>query len=51
MKARLQGRVIKVVTAADVALLYTNWQGTMVEPSGETRRPRSDEREKGLSLP
>jgi uncharacterized protein (TIGR02246 family) len=36
MKARLQGTVIKVVTAGDVALLYTDWQGTTVEPSGET---------------
>jgi uncharacterized protein (TIGR02246 family) len=35
-KARLQGRVIKVVSAGDVALLYTDWQGTMVETSGET---------------
>jgi uncharacterized protein (TIGR02246 family) len=35
-RARLQGRVIKVVAAGDVALLYTDWQGTMVEPSGKT---------------
>jgi uncharacterized protein (TIGR02246 family) len=34
-KAQLQGTVIKVVTAGEVALLYTDWQGTMVETSGE----------------
>jgi uncharacterized protein (TIGR02246 family) len=36
MKARLQGRVIKVVTVGGVALLYTDWQGTTVDPSGKT---------------
>jgi uncharacterized protein (TIGR02246 family) len=34
-KARLHGTVIKVVTAGEVALLYTDWQGTIVEKSGE----------------
>jgi uncharacterized protein (TIGR02246 family) len=35
-KTRLHGWVIKVVTAGDVALLYTDWQGTTVEPSNRT---------------
>ncbi|MGH8589491.1 MAG: YybH family protein [Gammaproteobacteria bacterium] len=35
-KARLQGRVIKVIPAGDVALLYTDWQGTTVNPAGKT---------------
>jgi uncharacterized protein (TIGR02246 family) len=35
-KARFHGQVVKVVTAGDVALLYTDWQGTTVDPSGKT---------------
>jgi len=28
-KARLQGRVVKAVVAGDVAVLYTDWHGTI----------------------
>jgi hypothetical protein len=35
-KARLQSRVIKAITVDDVALLYTDFQGTAVDPSGKT---------------
>jgi uncharacterized protein (TIGR02246 family) len=35
-KTRLHGRVIKAVTVGDVALLYTDFQGTTVGPSGKT---------------
>jgi uncharacterized protein (TIGR02246 family) len=35
-KTRLHGRVIRAVTVGDVALLYTDFQGTTVEPSGKT---------------
>jgi uncharacterized protein (TIGR02246 family) len=41
MKAQLHGRVTKVVAAGDVALLYTDWQGTTVDPSGKTVEIRS----------
>jgi uncharacterized protein (TIGR02246 family) len=34
-KTRLHGRVIKAVTVGDVALLYTDFQGTTVGPSGK----------------
>jgi PhnB protein len=34
-KPRMHGRVIKVVPAGDVALLYTDWQGTAVDASGK----------------
>lgn len=36
MKAQLQVQVLKVVAVGDLALLYTNWQGTTAEPSGQT---------------
>ena len=35
-KTRLQSRVIKAVTVGDVALLYTDFQGTTVDASGKT---------------
>ena len=35
-KTRLHGRVIKAVTVGDVALLYTDFKGTTVGPSGQT---------------
>jgi uncharacterized protein (TIGR02246 family) len=35
-KTRLQSRVVKAVTVGDVALLYTDFQGTTVNPSGRT---------------
>jgi uncharacterized protein (TIGR02246 family) len=41
MKARLHGEVLRVLTASDVALLYTDWQGTTVDPSGKTVEIRS----------
>jgi uncharacterized protein (TIGR02246 family) len=34
-KTRLQSRVIKAITVDDVALLYTDFQGTAVDPSGK----------------
>jgi ketosteroid isomerase-like protein len=40
-KARMRGRVIKAIPAGDVALLYTDWEGTTVDPSGETTEVRS----------
>jgi uncharacterized protein (TIGR02246 family) len=40
MKARLHGRVVKVIPAGDVALLYTDWKGTTLDPSGKTARSR-----------
>jgi uncharacterized protein (TIGR02246 family) len=33
--ASLRGNVVKVVTAGDIAVLYTDWRGTMHGPSGE----------------
>jgi len=36
MKARMQGRVVKAITVDDIALLYTDWQGTTVDESGKT---------------
>jgi ketosteroid isomerase-like protein len=30
-KARLHGRVVKAITAGDVALLYTDWESTVGE--------------------
>jgi uncharacterized protein (TIGR02246 family) len=35
-KTRLHGRVIQAVTVGDVAVLYTDFQGTTVGPSGQT---------------
>ena len=35
-KARLHPRVMRTVAAGDVALLYTDWQGTMVDAPGKT---------------
>jgi uncharacterized protein (TIGR02246 family) len=35
-KARLSGRVKRTITVDDVAVLYTDWQGTSVDPSGKT---------------
>jgi ketosteroid isomerase-like protein len=35
-KTRLQSRVVKAVTVGEVALLYTDFQGTTVDPSGKT---------------
>jgi ketosteroid isomerase-like protein len=34
-KARLQSRVIRAVTVGDVALLYTDFEGTMLDASGK----------------
>jgi ketosteroid isomerase-like protein len=31
MRARLHGRVVRVITAGDVALLYTDWENTAGE--------------------
>ena len=36
---RLQSRVIKAVTVGEVALLYTDFQGTTVDVSGRQLRP------------
>lgn len=33
-KTRMQGQVIKVVTAGDIAVLYTNFEGATVDASG-----------------
>lgn len=33
-KTRMQGQVIKVVTAGDIAVLYTNFEGTTVDAPG-----------------
>jgi ketosteroid isomerase-like protein len=35
-RARFQSRVVKVITVDDVALLYTDFQGTTVDASGTT---------------
>jgi uncharacterized protein (TIGR02246 family) len=35
-KTRLQSRVVKATSIDDVALLYTDFQGTTVDPSGQT---------------
>ena len=35
-KTRLQSRVVKAVTVGDIALLYTDFEGTTVDPSGKT---------------
>jgi uncharacterized protein (TIGR02246 family) len=37
-KARLHGTVVRAVTAGDVAVLYTDWQGTLTGPSGEAAK-------------
>jgi ketosteroid isomerase-like protein len=44
-KTRLQGRVVKAVTVGDIAVLYTDLQGTTVGPSGQTLeiRPKAIE--------
>jgi uncharacterized protein (TIGR02246 family) len=34
-KARLRGKVARLVTAGDIAVLYSDWEGTMARPSGE----------------
>jgi len=34
-KARLRGKVVRVVTAGDIAVLYSDWEGTMAGRSGE----------------
>src|SRR5687767_3864066 len=39
-KTRLQSRVVKSVTANDIALLYTDFEGTSVETSGDTVEAR-----------
>src|SRR5262249_26221138 len=39
-KTRLTGNVIKAVTAGDIAVLYTDFDGTSVEPSGATVKAR-----------
>jgi hypothetical protein len=36
MKTRLQSRVIKAITVDDIAQLYTDFQGTAVDPTGKT---------------
>jgi PhnB protein len=33
-KPQMRGRVTKVVPTGDIALLYTDWQGTAVDPAG-----------------
>jgi uncharacterized protein (TIGR02246 family) len=35
-KTRLVSRVVKVITAGDIAVLYTDFQGTSVDASGKT---------------
>jgi uncharacterized protein (TIGR02246 family) len=35
-KTRLESRVVKAVTVDDIALLYTDFQGTMLDASGQT---------------
>jgi ketosteroid isomerase-like protein len=35
-KTRLRSRVIKAITIDDLALLYTDFQGTAVDASGKT---------------
>jgi uncharacterized protein (TIGR02246 family) len=40
-KARLRGTVVKAITAGDVAVLYTDWQGTVAGPSGEALEEHS----------
>jgi uncharacterized protein (TIGR02246 family) len=40
-KTRMYGRVLQVVRAGDVAVLYTNWEGSSVEPSGARIEYRS----------
>ena len=35
-KTRLQGRVVKAIRTGEVAVLYTDWQGTTVDSSGTT---------------
>ena len=35
-KTRMQSKVVQAVAAGDVAVLYTDFQGTTVGPSGET---------------
>jgi len=34
-KTRLHGRVVKAITVGDVALLYTDFQGTTADATGE----------------
>jgi uncharacterized protein (TIGR02246 family) len=41
-KTRLQSRVIKAITVEDVALLYTDFQGTAVDASGKTIEVRNN---------
>ncbi len=40
-KTRLQSRVLKAITVDDVAMLYTDFQGTAVDASGKTIEVRS----------
>jgi uncharacterized protein (TIGR02246 family) len=35
-KTRLHSRVVKAVTVDDIAILYTDFEGTAVDPSGKT---------------
>lgn len=39
-QARLHGRVVKVVTSADIALLYTDWEGTVGDATGKSVESR-----------
>jgi len=34
-KTRLESRVVRAVTAGDIALLYTDVEGTTIDPSGK----------------
>jgi uncharacterized protein (TIGR02246 family) len=38
---KLRGRVIHAVTAGDIAVLYTDFEGTTTDPSGDTVDVRS----------
>lgn len=38
--ARLQCRVVRCVTSGDIAVLYTDFRGSMIDASGETRELR-----------
>jgi uncharacterized protein (TIGR02246 family) len=40
-KTRLRGQVVQVVTAGDIAVLYTDWQLKILGPSGEIVEERS----------
>jgi len=40
-KTRFQSRIVKAVTVGDTALLYTNFEGTMVDATGGTVEVRS----------